>query len=175
MDLTNDRLERVFFDATAEDNKIEVHTPCSYTEYCRERCGYVTDDTIENYRIVDSSQKLLRRFETGSRQVTVEYRESVKDEPPIWLQKTVLMSRDIVYDPKTDKESTVVHGIILFKKTSEFHEKEEKENERLKIAIEEADSENRAKTEFMNRMSHDIRTPINGIMGMLDIIIKTSG
>ena len=172
VDLTNDRLERVFFDATAEDNKIEVHTPCSYTEYCRERCGYVTDDTIENYRIVDSSQKLLRRFETGSRQVTVEYRESVKDEPPIWLQKTVLMSRDIVYDPKTDKESTVVHGIILFKKTSEFHEKEEKQNERLKIAIEEADSENRAKTEFMNRMSHDIRTPINGIMGMVDIIRK---
>ncbi len=24
----------------------------------------------------------------------------------------------------------------------------------------------------MNRMSHDIRTPINGIMGMLDIIYK---
>lgn len=57
-------------------------------------------------------------------------------------------------------------------KTLPFHEKEVKENERLKIAIEEADSENRAKTEFMNRMSHDIRTPINGIMGMLDIIHK---
>lgn len=40
------------------------------------------------------------------------------------------------------------------------------------MAYEEADSENRAKTEFMNRMSHDIRTPINGIMGMVDIIRK---
>ena len=29
-----------------------------------------------------------------------------------------------------------------------------------------------SKTEFMNRMSHDVRTPINGIMGMLDIIRK---
>ena len=38
--------------------------------------------------------------------------------------------------------------LSCLKKTSEFHEKEEKENERLKIAIEEADSENRAKTEF---------------------------
>lgn len=172
VDLTNDRLERVFFDTTAEKIKIEVRTPCSYTEYCHERQEYVTEETMENYRIVDSSKKLLRRFETGSRQVTVEYRESGKDEPPIWLQKTVLMSRDTVYDSKTNKESTVVHGIILFKNTSEFHEKEVKENERLKIAIEEADSENRAKTEFMDRMSHDIRTPINGIMGMLDIIHK---
>ena len=172
VDLTNDRLERVFFDTTAEKIKIEVRTPCSYTEYCHERQKYVTEETMENYRIVDSSKKLLRRFETGSRQVTVEYRESGKDEPPIWLQKTVLMSRDTVYDSKTNKESTVVHGIILFKNTSEFHEKEVKENERLKIAIEEADSENRAKTEFMDRMSHDIRTPINGIMGMLDIIHK---
>ena len=172
VDLTNDRLERVFFDTTAEKIKIEVRTPCSYTEYCHEQQKYVTEETMENYRIVDSSKKLLRRFETGSRQVTVEYRESGKDEPPIWLQKTVLMSRDTVYDSKTNKESTVVHGIILFKNTSEFHEKEVKENERLKIAIEEADSENRAKTEFMDRMSHDIRTPINGIMGMLDIIHK---
>ena len=38
--------------------------------------------------------------------------------------------------------------------------------------LEAADSESKAKTEFMNRMSHDIRTPINGIMGMLDIIYK---
>ena len=27
----------------------------------------------------------------------------------------------------------------------------------------------RAKSEFLSRMSHDIQTPINGMMGMLDI------
>ena len=41
------------------------------------------------------------------------------------------MSRDTVYDAKTDKESQVVHGIILFKNTSDFHEKEQQEKERL--------------------------------------------
>lgn len=45
--------------------------------------------------------------------------------------------------------------------------------ERLQSAFEAADSESKAKTEFMNRMSHDIRTPINGIMGMLHIIRKS--
>ena len=70
------------------------------------------------------------------------------------------------------KKVQIVHGIILFKNTSDFHEKEQQEKERLQIAFEEADAENKAKTEFMNRMSHDIRTPINGIMGMVDIIRK---
>lgn len=31
---------------------------------------------------------------------------------------------------------------------------------------------NKEKTEFLSRMSHDIRTPINGVMGMLEIIKK---
>lgn len=40
----------------------------------------------------------------------------------------------------------------------------------LEAAYQAADFESKAKTEFLNRMSHDVRTPINGIMGMLDII-----
>ena len=156
----------------AKDFDNDVQTPCSYSDYCSGRSRYVTEDTLENYRIVDSSFKILKRFATGSRQITVEYCETGKNGHPVWLQKTVLMSRDTVYDAKTDKESQVVHGIILFKNTSDFHEKEQQEKERLQIAFEEADAENKAKTEFMNRMSHDIRTPINGIMGMVDIIRK---
>ena len=38
--------------------------------------------------------------------------------------------------------------------------------------MQEADAESKAKTDFMNRISHDIRTPINGIMGMLEILRK---
>ena len=45
----------------------------------------------------------------------------------------------------------------------------EKKNAELQTAIEQADRANQAKTEFLSHMSHDIRTPINGIMGMLNI------
>ena len=173
VDLTNDKLENVYYHEAAFKVENDIQTPRSYSDYCNKRSRYVTEDTLENYRIVDSSFKLLKRFATGAKQVTVEYCEMMgKENKPVWLQKTVLMSRDMVYDANTDKESSVVHGIVLFKNTSDFHEKEQQEKARLQMAYEEADSENRAKTEFMNRMSHDIRTPINGIMGMVDIIRK---
>ena len=48
-------------------------------------------------------------------------------------------------------------------------EKEEKFKKELLIAAKKAEAANRAKTEFLQRMSHDIRTPINGICGMVDI------
>ncbi|UWO14742.1 response regulator [Blautia obeum ATCC 29174] len=51
-------------------------------------------------------------------------------------------------------------------------ELEEKQQE-LQNALVEAQSANKAKTSFLNNMSHDIRTPINGIMGMLTILEKS--
>ena len=48
-------------------------------------------------------------------------------------------------------------------------EKEEKYKAELLIAAKKAEASNEAKTEFLQRMSHDIRTPINGICGMLDV------
>ena len=47
------------------------------------------------------------------------------------------------------------------------------EKEQLQIAYEKADMESKTKTEFMNRMSHDLRTPINGILGMIQVIRKS--
>ena len=47
--------------------------------------------------------------------------------------------------------------------------KDEKYKAELLIAAKKAEAANQAKTEFLQRMSHDIRTPINGICGMLDV------
>lgn len=44
--------------------------------------------------------------------------------------------------------------------------------QQLKLSSEEATRASKAKSEFLSHMSHDIRTPINGIMGMADRIRK---
>ena len=70
----------------------------------------------------------------------------------------------------------LIFGMFLFwgYRTNQAHQKQEMEKEEkykaeLLIAAKKAEAANEAKTEFLQRMSHDIRTPINGICGMLDM------
>lgn len=70
----------------------------------------------------------------------------------------------------------VIVGIsaMLIHKTENEHiriemEKEHEYKLELLEAAKKAEAANTAKTEFLHRMSHDIRTPINGICGMIEV------
>ena len=59
--------------------------------------------------------------------------------------------------------------LYLFRNITEDKQKEFEYQSRLRSAVDEAQRASIAKTDFLRRMSHDIRTPINGIRGMLEI------
>lgn len=70
----------------------------------------------------------------------------------------------------------VVVAVFAFSRRKSEHEhlhqlvlQEREYADRLAQSAHQAQSANRAKTEFLQRMSHDIRTPINGIRGMVEI------
>ena len=176
VNITEDRVEQNFIRKEQSHqislSELGLELPCSYNEYCRRRSEQITRETLESYRIIDTVSKLLKRFAAGEKQITVEYRERNADGSYRWVQKTILMSESIVYDRDSDSEKKVIYGMVLLKNTTDLHQREQQEMDRLKAAFQEAETANKAKTAFLSRMSHDIRTPINGIMGMLQIISK---
>lgn len=173
VNLTQNQIDGIY-DEYMQKNKKTV-LPCSYETYFKQWKSNVLEDCLGSFSIVESCQNLLDRYKAGDKHVTVEYQIKMPDDRVIWVQEMILMSEETIYDIDIQKERNIVRAIILFRNTSTFHEKEDREKEKLQLAYQKVDLESKAKTDFMNRMSHDIRTPINGILGMMQIIRKNWG
>lgn len=66
------------------------------------------------------------------------------------------------------------HFYLLLKSdTTDVRREEIERNERLTEALEEAHRASNAKTTFLSNMSHDIRTPMNAIVGYTDFALKS--
>lgn len=173
VNLTQNQIDGIYDKYMVEN--IRPALPCSYEAYFKQWKSNVLEDCLGSFSIVESCQNLLDRYKAGDKHVTVEYQIKIPDDRVIWVQEMILMSEETIYDIDIQKERNIVRAIILFRNTSTFHEKEDRDKEKLQLAYQKVDLESKAKTDFMNRMSHDIRTPINGILGMMQIIRKNWG
>ena len=83
----------------------------------------------------------------------------------IWRRATF-----IVQNRDTDDDVTEI--LYVTQIIDDYKQKELAYQQELVKAVESANQANTAKTDFLSRMSHDIGTPLNGILGMLDIAQK---
>lgn len=148
---------------------LDYPLPCDYQDYCAEYEKKVTKETKAEYNMANDTKKLLERYKNGDTNISVEYCVHEDDASIRWVQKTVLMTQIVVYDEETMSEVPTVYAITLLQDTSQRHKQEELEHARLQAAFDEMRSASQAKTDFLSRMSHDIRTPLNGIIGLLNI------
>lgn len=72
-----------------------------------------------------------------------------------------------------DTSENVTEVLFLSRNINDYKQNEEQYKEKLRKTAREAELASAAKTSFLQRMSHDIRTPINGIKGMASIAGKS--
>lgn len=77
--------------------------------------------------------------------------------------------RDVLVAQSYDKNGRLVKCLAISRDVTEEKQREIDYQEKLIRTAREAQASATAKTNFLRHMSHDIRTPINGILGMLEI------
>jgi len=118
-----------------------------------------------NIRLLDeemsgcfSRDGLVEKFEKGTFNPEAEYYNPIDDT---YMRVSIFMHQD--------KENDHIHGLFLAADITEAKKKQEKQQQALMAAYEAANHASAAKSTFLASMSHDIRTPMNGIIGMTAI------
>jgi len=74
------------------------------------------------------------------------------------------------------KEKGINRLIITFKDINEeqqkLYKKEVEKNKILEMALQKANEATKAKTDFLAQMSHDMRTPLNGVIGLTELVLS---
>ena len=100
---------------------------------------------------------VLDAFNHGKTNLETEFYASKID---IYGRTNVLLSQ---------RQNGHVHALVICSDITQIRKKEEHAKLALQEAYEAANRANRAKSDFLSKMSHDIRTPMNAIIGMTAI------
>lgn len=132
--------------------------PCSFNEYIDRKSKYFTDKTAaELFRKTYRTETLTDMFNSRLRSFDTEYEFNINGKTG-YFREAVILTQDL--------ETGDIWGLTYVRNITDEHNQATRVEQALRDAFDQAQHANSAKTLFMSQMSHDIRTPLNSILGM---------
>ena len=167
--LTRDLIEQDIF--RTENGKTEnllervgLHKPCKASDFFEAWKQFVLEESMADYEAVIDSEYLNQKFLEGEKDVTLDY----------WKYNSIgekSCVRQFFYMTRDDITSDIMVMVVVKEITGQVKRQME-QTQALQDALMEAQHANNAKTTFLSNMSHDIRTPMNAIIGFTTIAIN---
>lgn len=122
-------------------------------------CGYAEELVSERSRSEFIEKLSLDHIRADGQDYSLTY-EKLTDNGIIYLQARVAFVRE---------KNGGLAAVVGTRNVDDLIKKERQQEMALQAAFDAAEAANKAKTDFLSNMSHDIRTPMNGIIGMTAI------
>ena len=144
--------------------RVGLKAPCQASVCFENWKSYILGESLEEYSAVVNPEHLMERFEQGEAEVTVDYWGQVPEREPMCVRQSFIMTRD-------DKTGDVMVMVVSKDITAQV-QKQREQTQALQEALMQAQHANSAKTTFLSNMSHDIRTPMNAIIGFTTLAVS---
>ncbi len=141
-----------------------LKAPCKASE-CFERWKkFVLDESKKEFSQVVNIDYLKERYEQGDAEVDVDYWGMEIGGEQMCVRQSFVMTQD------NDTDDIMV--MVVSKEITEQVKKQREQTQALQDALLQAQHANKAKSTFLSNMSHDIRTPMNAIIGFTTIAVS---
>ena len=114
-------------------------------------------------------QKYIDFFDIQTMAARLHNKESMSSE---FKKKNGLWFLSMIIPQSYDKNGNVTSVLIANRDVTDEKKRELRQEEELREAKLKAECANKAKSSFLYNMSHDIRTPMNAIIGYADLAIR---
>ncbi len=141
-----------------------LKAPCKASE-CFERWKkFVLDESKKEFSQIVNIDYLKERYEQGDAEVDVDYWGMEAGGEQMCVRQSFVMTQD------NDTDDIMV--MVVSKEITEQVKKQREQTQALQDALLQAQHANKAKSTFLSNMSHDIRTPMNAIIGFTTIAVS---
>lgn len=134
---------------------------CYNDLYAYMAAHYIDESDMEHISVLMSRESIQKDLPEDKSYLQYEYR--INWETERWENASIFCLKR--------KDGIPISVLFAIQDVTNLKDWEQKTRQTLEDAFQAAENANHAKSDFLSRMSHDIRTPMNAIMGMTSIAL----